>query len=238
MAGSEPRAERRRLQVSATRRTHGLPQRAASGDVEVEGVSEGTNVEKGHKIKIRSEPLRIYGVHVMAANSQFDSIEGRSSALRGIYAALEREVRTETFEDRLRIQKEVYMMRLHPDLEPHLPFDFNMYVRGPYSPDLAKAYYTDAQPVHVDLTRRAADYAREILGMDTQMLEAMATLVEICNMNSGNPGFTIEDGLRMLVSIKPSLEKIASEALNTLGSLRKKYELKLPDACTRSADSR
>jgi uncharacterized protein YwgA len=162
-----------------------------------------------------------------------DQVGERAAALRGIYAALGREMRTETFEDRLRIQKEVYMMRLHPDLKPYLPFDFNMYVRGPYSPDLAKAYYTDAQPDRVEVTDSAAEYAHEILGMDTQMLEAMATLVEICNMNTGNPEFTIEDGLRMLVSIKPSLEKIASEALNTLGSLRKKYELKLPDACTR-----
>jgi len=69
-----------------------------------------------------------------------DMVKG-AAILRGLYAALGRELHVETFEDRLRIQKEVYMMRLHPDLAPLLPFEFDMYVRGPYSSGLAKVIW-------------------------------------------------------------------------------------------------
>ena len=64
-----------------------------------------------------------------------------AAILRGLYAALGRELHVETFEDRMRIQKEVYMMKLHPDLAPLLPFEFDMYVRGPYSRDLARVIW-------------------------------------------------------------------------------------------------
>jgi hypothetical protein len=72
--------------------------------------------------------------------SEDDAVKA-AAILRGLYAALGRELHVETFEDRLRIQKEVYMMRLHPDLAPLLPFEFDMYVRGPYSRGLAKVIW-------------------------------------------------------------------------------------------------
>jgi len=173
----------------------------------------------------------------MAASPRFDldSIEGKSSVLRGIYAALGHDVRTGTFEDRLRTQREVYMMRLHPELEPYLPFKFTMYVRGPYSPDLAKAYYSAAEPARVDLAGPAADYAREILGTDARVLEAMATLVKICGLNAGNPGFTARDGLRVLVGIRPPLRGVAAGALDALVGLGEKHGLRLPGPCARGA---
>jgi uncharacterized protein YwgA len=76
----------------------------------------------------------------MSSNSE-DDVMKAAAVLRGIYAALGRELHVETFEDRMRIQKEVYMMKLHPDLAPLLPFEFNMYVRGPYSMGLAKVIW-------------------------------------------------------------------------------------------------
>ena len=72
--------------------------------------------------------------------SEDDAVKG-AAILRGLYAALGRELHVETFEDRMRIQKEVYMMKLHPDLAPLLPFEFDMYVRGPYSRDLARVIW-------------------------------------------------------------------------------------------------
>jgi len=70
-----------------------------------------------------------------------DDVMKAAAILRGLYAALGRELHVETFENRLRIQKEVYMMKLHPDLAPLLPFEFDMYVRGPYSSGLAKVIW-------------------------------------------------------------------------------------------------
>jgi len=72
--------------------------------------------------------------------SEDDAVKG-AAILRGLYAALGRELHVETFEDRMRIQKEVYMMKLHPDLAPLLPFEFDMYARGPYSSGLAKVIW-------------------------------------------------------------------------------------------------
>jgi len=76
----------------------------------------------------------------MSSNSEDDTMKA-AAILRGIYAALGRELHVETFEDRMRIHKEVYMMKLHPDLAPLLPFEFKMYVRGPYSMGLAKVIW-------------------------------------------------------------------------------------------------
>jgi len=162
-----------------------------------------------------------------------DAIRERAAVLRGIYAALEHEMHTETFEDRLRIQKEVYMLRLHPDLAPLLPFEFDMYIRGPYSTDLADAYYAKARPARVEVTARAAAYAREVLGMDPWILEVAATLVMICAYNERFPEFTAEEGLEILLERKSrATEEDARRALEILGGLAAKYpEIKLPAPC-------
>jgi len=153
--------------------------------------------------------------------------------LRGLYAALGREMRAKTFEDRLRIQKEVYIMRLHPDLAPLLPFEFDMYIRGPYSTDLADAYYAKARPARVEVTARAAAYAGEVLGMDPWALEVAATLVEICSYNARFPEFTAEEGLEILLERRPrATEEDARRALEALRGLAAKYpEIKLPTPC-------
>jgi len=160
-------------------------------------------------------------------------VRERAAALRGIYAALGREMRTETFEDRLRIQKEVYMMRLHPDLAPLLPFEYDMFIRGPYSPELADAYYEEAPPASVELADRAASYAREVLGMDPWILELAATLAAICDYNEGFPGFTAEEGLEILRERRPrATEEGARRALEVLRGLASRYpELRLPRPC-------
>jgi len=165
-----------------------------------------------------------------------DAIRERAAVLRGIYVALGWEMHTETFEDRLRIQKEVYMLRLHPDLAPLLPFEFDMYIRGPYSPELADAYYEEARPASIEVTGRAAAFAREILEMDTRTLEVVATLIEICNYNERFPEFTAEEGLEILREAKPWVtEEAARRALEIARDLASKHpEIKLPGKCSSS----
>ncbi|MFP3209754.1 MAG: hypothetical protein RXR82_08790 [Nitrososphaeria archaeon] len=162
-----------------------------------------------------------------------DQIGERAAALRGLYAALGREWRAKEFGDRLRIQNEVYMLRLHPDLAPLLPYEFDMYIRGPYSPDLADAYYAEALPARVEVTDRAAAYAGEVLRMDARTLEVVATLIEICNYNERFPEFTAEEGLEILVERKPWVtEEAARRALEVLRGLAARYpELRLPAPC-------
>jgi len=162
-----------------------------------------------------------------------DQIGERAAVLRGLYAALGREMRVKAFADHLRIQKEVYLVRLHPDLAPLLPFEFDMYIRGPYSTDLADAYYAKARPARVEVTARAAAYAREVLGMDAWTLELAATLVMFCEYNERFPEFTAEEGLEILLERKPrATEEDARRALEILRGLAAKYpEIKLPAPC-------
>ena len=162
-----------------------------------------------------------------------DQIWERAAALRGLYAALGWEMRAKSFGDHLRIQKEVYLVRLHPDLAPLLPFEFDMYIRGPYSTDLADAYYAKARPARVEVTARAAAYAGEVLGMDAWILELAATLVVFCEYNERFPEFTAEEGLEILLERKPkATEEDARRALGVLRGLAAKYpEIKLPAPC-------
>jgi uncharacterized protein YwgA len=162
-----------------------------------------------------------------------DPVGERAAALRGLYAALGREWRAKEFGDRLRIQKEVYLMRFHPDLAPLLPFEFDMYIRGPYSADLADAYYREARPASVEVTDRAAAYAHDILGMDPWTLELAATLAMFCEYNERFPEFTAEEGLEILLERKPwATEEDARRALGILKDLAAKYpELRLPAPC-------
>jgi len=44
------------------------------------------------------------------------------------------------FEERLKVQKAVFLLR-HLRVSPFTRYTFNMYLRGPYSPDLAREYY-------------------------------------------------------------------------------------------------
>ena len=162
-----------------------------------------------------------------------DQIGERAAVLRGLYAALGREMRVKAFADHLRIQKEVYLVRLHPDLAPLLPFDFDMYIRGPYSTDLADAYYAKARPARVEVTARAAAYAGEVLGMDPRTLELAATLAMFCEYNKRFPEFTAEEGLELLLERKSwATEGDARRALEVLRNLVAKYpELRLPAPC-------
>lgn len=47
------------------------------------------------------------------------------------------------FRQRLRLQKAAYLLS-RMGVKPFSEFEFNIYLRGPYSPDLAKAYYSGA----------------------------------------------------------------------------------------------
>ena len=46
----------------------------------------------------------------------------------------------ERLEDRLRVQKAVFLLR-YLKVEPFTGYDFDVYLRGPYSPELASDYY-------------------------------------------------------------------------------------------------
>ncbi|MEM3693019.1 MAG: hypothetical protein QXI39_03245 [Candidatus Bathyarchaeia archaeon] len=48
--------------------------------------------------------------------------------------------RPEELEKRLRLQKAVFLLK-HLGIDPFTNYEFNLYIRGPYSPSLAREYY-------------------------------------------------------------------------------------------------
>ena len=87
-----------------------------------------------------------------------------------------------SFEDRLRLQKYVYIMeRLGLDLG----YSFSGYLRGPYSPDLADDYYSKADDVlnlrtfHMltEKEREVAEKMKEVVTLSPYELEALAFLL-------------------------------------------------------------
>ena len=88
----------------------------------------------------------------------------------------------EGFEERLKIQKVAFLLK-HLGVAPFTKYNFSMYLRGPYSPDLAREYYeaTSGRPApprkgwsgkREELLRWFADY-------DPRWLEVASSIILI-----------------------------------------------------------
>ena len=87
-----------------------------------------------------------------------------------LYALLEKcgvDYDLEDFGARLRIQKAIYLMKA---TGAKLPYDFNWYLRGPYSPDLARDLFAGA--VRIAATREAA----KTIKLDAKASEKLALI--------------------------------------------------------------
>ncbi len=116
-------------------------------------------------------------------------MEERRKILAGFVEALRRSIGFEfnvnRFDHRLRLQKLVYLAKTLD--VPNLEYDFNLYLRGPYSPELADDYY------HLDKDFKVGEnyvnaflndpsfkkLVRLVKGKDGTWLEIAATLVEL-----------------------------------------------------------
>mgnify|MGYP005641826719 CR=1 FL=1 len=112
-----------------------------------------------------------------------------------------------SFEKRLRIQKIVYMLQLHPEFKPYLNYSYNLFIRGPYSPDLAWLYYhipKDITPARIDVSKKALTYGRIIASWDNDLLEVASTLIETMKINRGCPDEEIID---IVTDLKPYFKR-------------------------------
>ncbi|BCU68703.1 hypothetical protein HS7_21400 [Sulfolobales archaeon HS-7] len=75
-----------------------------------------------------------------------------------------------SFDDRLRLQKYVFIME---KLGLNLGYDFNEYLRGPYSPGLAMDYYGNADTV------KELKISRELTNEERKVAEKMKEIVEL-----------------------------------------------------------
>jgi uncharacterized protein YwgA len=89
-----------------------------------------------------------------------------AKALNFVGARVGRAFSMETQPGRFRIQKTVFLLR-HMGYAPARRYSFNLYHMGPYSPDLAQAYYE----LRDDGLRKAGD-AKDIPARQLETLEA------------------------------------------------------------------
>lgn len=122
-----------------------------------------------------------------------------------------------TFAGRLRIQKAVYLLKAlgHPVARHYC---YNMYLRGPYSPQLTQDYYrlveTDVRPEDVGIDPRMLSVVNDAVRAGDSFLEAAATVHSIYKTNA--PVGDREDILRMARSLKPQLSHRYGDAWDFL----------------------
>jgi hypothetical protein len=107
-----------------------------------------------------------------------------ASALRIVSLKLHRTFSMNTQPGRFRIQKTVYLLG-RAGYRPAQRFGYNLYLKGPHSPDLARAYYAlgdaglIAAPPATDLPESVCQTAIDALNHDDDFLEALSTALSV-----------------------------------------------------------
>jgi len=118
------------------------------------------------------------------------------------------------FEDRVKLQKYV---RIAESCGLNLGYKFNLYLRGPYSPDLANDYYELSLPVSDSVRFDYDDFNAErflkiVKDRDLLWLEIASTILSV---EENNPQISEDRLIAMVAEIKgvekSKVEKILSE---------------------------
>ncbi len=156
-------------------------------------------------------------------------INPKIKRLAGLIKSLENagvyEFKINTFEDRLKLQKIVYIAKC---FGIDLGYSFNEYLRGPYSPELADDYYElserwntneieSLKPISGENVRKLIEF---IDGKSTSELEGIATglmFLEILKRK----GFTDRNALKkklavLIESRKPFLSDMVNSIVDTV----------------------
>ncbi|MFP3317413.1 MAG: hypothetical protein RXN79_03345 [Candidatus Nanopusillus sp.] len=155
--------------------------------------------------------------------------------LAGVYRAAGRLPALGSLDERLRLQREAYLFSMHPDLAEIRGLGFTMYVAGPYSPALARAYdrLECAARDAPEPPPGALEYAREILGMDPVRLEAVALLAFTCEVveDTGQLGAAGARETAASLALDPEVRAEMPQALEALRDLAARHGLRLPGPC-------
>lgn len=106
--------------------------------------------------------------------------------------------RESAFNDRLRMQKAVYLLK-HLGVEPFKSYSFSMYLRGPYSSQLAKDYYalSGVAPVSPPVEPDKLGTLTWFLGHNSNWLEVASSILSIKEKYGNLPKGETYDTLRM-----------------------------------------
>ena len=132
--------------------------------------------------------------------------------LSAVATAVGRDLRIKDFEDRLSLQKGVYILNSW-GYGP--TFRFNMYVHGPYSSTLADEYYRigDIEVGETNMPEAAIQDLSNIFTKGLGYTEAYATLLMIRN---NSPNATYDAIIKRALELKPHLKKEIKEASSSL----------------------
>jgi hypothetical protein len=137
---------------------------------------------------------------------------GVAKALKAIGERTGRPVRMDTKDRRVRLQKLVYLLRAagHPAARK---FEFNMYLNGPYSSDLAEVYYAlgndglDSADPAIDLPEATLNDICDADRNGVEFLEALTTVMNLAGAirAEGNGKPPLGEGLAWARSMKPHI---------------------------------
>ncbi len=122
------------------------------------------------------------------------------------------------FPRRLRIQKSVYLLKAL-GYDPAEKYSFNLYVSGPYAPNLARHYYElrgedlDRIPP-AEIPERYLAAVKDAAKKGNRFLEAVASLHLIAH---SNPRAPVKEVFGLFYGLKPALRDKAEGAWQFLG---------------------
>ncbi len=146
----------------------------------------------------------------------------RLKTLAGFVEALRRSIgfnfNVNKFNHRLRLQKLVYIAKVLG--VPKLEYSFNLYLHGPYSPELADDYYNLSENIEISEDEVKAFLSNEAFcnlielanGKDGTWLEIAATLIELKSVvdDLADLGLVKGDKEEALVNLTHSRKPFAS----------------------------
>ncbi len=131
--------------------------------------------------------------------------------LRTLTSSTGRTYDTRTFDSRLRIQKSIYLLGAL-DYGPAKRYSFSYYLRGPYSPDLARDYYSIQFPISgrgMFIPPSLLKPVTVAVERGNRFLEAVCTIHLVAKYNPGVPASEVQD---LVTHVKPETSSELREA--------------------------
>ena len=137
--------------------------------------------------------------------------DGFDMLVAAVASAVGRKLNVDKFSDRLTMQKGCYILNSWG----YGPiYDYSLYIRGPYSRELADDYYEiKSIPAVTTIPSNAIDDLKAIFDRGLRYAEAYATVLLI---KTNNVGANRERILNRALELKPHLESEVREACSSL----------------------
>jgi uncharacterized protein YwgA len=129
----------------------------------------------------------------------------------------------ENFLKRFRVQKAAYLLK-YLGVRPFTSYDFSLYIHGPYSPDLAREYYSEKgeEPQVLKIDNDVLELLNWFMNHDERWLEIATSILMIYERY---PKIGSKEMLSILKLSKPGITREEFEKI--LSELRSKPQLKL-----------